>query len=155
MTFSKKKATGPLLPVLYQRLFLQNGRFIKILISIGIWVSYMTAEPSRWSIRSLQGPVLRTAGCNILICRCMQKHIQHSKDERTQFFRKNIPLTLLKGFERVTKRIIVWEVSWRFNRTATYWPPTLLATAAFLSCSPGLLNRGPGGPASSGIWFSF
>ena len=26
--------------------------------------------------------------CNILICRCMQKHIQHNKDERTQFFRK-------------------------------------------------------------------
>ena len=46
----------------------------------------------------------------------MQKHIQHNKDERTQFFRKNIPLTL---FERV----IVWEVSWRLNRTATYWPP--------------------------------
>ena len=28
--------------------------------------------------------------------------------------------------------------------------PTLLAMIAFLSCSPGLLNRGPGGPASLG-----
>ena len=37
---------------------------------------------------------------------------------------------------------------WRPNRTATYWPPILLAITAFLSPSPGLLNRGPGGPAS-------
>ena len=44
--------------------------------------------------------------CNILICRCMQKHIQHNKDRRTQFFRK-IHLSLyLKEFERVTKGII-------------------------------------------------
>ena len=34
-------------------------------------------------------------------------------------------------------------------------PPTLLATAGFLSYSPGLLSRGPGGPASAGTWFSF
>ena len=33
--------------------------------------------------------------------------------------------------------------SWRRNRTATYWPP-LLWPSAFLSTSPGLLNRGPG-----------
>ena len=33
--------------------------------------------------------------------------------------------------------------SWRPNRTATYWPP-LLWPSAFLSRSPGLLNRGPG-----------
>ena len=33
--------------------------------------------------------------------------------------------------------------SWRLNRTATYWPP-LLWPSAFLSRSPGLLNRGPG-----------
>ena len=33
--------------------------------------------------------------------------------------------------------------------------PTLLAIAAFLSRSPGLLNRGPGGQASAGTWFSF
>ena len=45
---------------------------------------------------------------------------------------------------------IVWEVSWRLNKTATYWPPALLDIAAFLSRSAGLLNRGPGGPASTG-----
>ena len=39
--------------------------------------------------------------------------------------------------------------SWRPKRTATYWPPTLMAIT-FLSHSPGLLNRGPGGPASLG-----
>ena len=40
--------------------------------------------------------------------------------------------------------------SWRLNRTATYWPPTLMAITVFLSCSPELLNQGPGGPASQG-----
>ena len=44
----------------------------------------------------------------------------------------------------------MWEVSWRLNRTATYWPPTLMDITAFISFSPGLLNRGPGGPASLG-----
>ena len=34
-------------------------------------------------------------------------------------------------------------------------PPNLLAIIAFLSRSPRLLNRGPGGPASAGTWFSF
>ena len=36
--------------------------------------------------------------------------------------------------------------SWRPNRTATYWPPLLWPSALCLSCSPGLLNRRPGGP---------
>ena len=36
--------------------------------------------------------------------------------------------------------------NWRPNKTATYWPPLL----SFLSRSPELLNRGPGGPASLG-----
>ena len=40
--------------------------------------------------------------------------------------------------------------SWRPNRTATYWPPTLLAITAFISRSPGLLKREPWGPASLG-----
>ena len=45
--------------------------------------------------------------------------------------------------------------SWRPNITATYWPPTLLVITAFLSRSPGLLNRGPGGPASLGAGFLY
>ena len=34
------------------------------------------------------------------------------------------------------------RMSWRPNRSATYWPP-LFWPSAFLSRSPGLLNRGP------------
>ena len=39
--------------------------------------------------------------------------------------------------------------SWRPNKDCNILTPTLLAITAFLSCSPGLLNRGPGGPALS------
>ena len=93
--------------------------------------------------------------CNILICRCIQKHIQRNKDERTQFFRKIYLSLYLKGFERFTKGIICerWVGDWtelQHNDT-----PTLQATAVFLSRYPGLLDRGPGGPASAGTWFSF
>ena len=53
----------------------------------------------------------------------MQKHIQHNKDERTQFFRK-IHLSLyLKGLRKGYERYYLWEVRWRLNRTAIYWPP--------------------------------
>ena len=50
-----------------------------------------------------------------------------------------------KGYERY----YLWEVSWRLNRTATYWPlpQTLLAITAFLSRSPGLLNLGAWWPS--------
>ena len=52
--------------------------------------------------------------CNILICRCMQKHIQHNKDEGTLFFRKIYFSLYLKGFERVMKGIIYerWVGDW-------------------------------------------
>ena len=43
---------------------------------------------------------MQQAKCNILICRCTQKHIQYNKDERTQFFRKIYLSLYLKGFER-------------------------------------------------------
>ena len=38
----------------------------------------------------------------------------------------------------------MWEGVGDRTKTATYWPPTLLAITAFLFRSPGLLNRGPG-----------
>ena len=61
---------------------------------------------------------------------------------------KNIPLTLLKG--------LCVRGSWRPNKDCNILtPPSLLAITAFLSCSPGLLNQGPGGPASARTWFSF
>ena len=50
----------------------------------------------------------------------------------------------------------MWEVSWRLNKDSNILTPlTLLAITAFLSRSPDLLNKGPGGPASAGTWFSF
>ena len=52
--------------------------------------------------------------CCILICRCIFNTITtsgHSSLEKyTSYF-------IWKG--------CVWEVSWRLNRTATYWPPLL------------------------------
>ena len=45
--------------------------------------------------------------------------------------------------------------SWRLNRTATYWPPTLMAITVFLSRFPGLLRPGAWGPRLSGTWSSF
>ena len=46
---------------------------------------------------------------------------------------------------------------WAGDRTkhCNILTPALPAIAAFLSRSPELLNRGPGGPASAGTWFSF
>ena len=54
---------------------------------------------------------------------------------------KNIPLILFR-------RVIVWEVSWRLNRTATYWPPQLfwLSQPFFpvpLGCTTGGLGAQP------------
>ena len=67
----------------------------------------------------------------------MQEHIQHNKDERTQFFRKIYLSLYLKGFERVTKGITCkrWVGNW--TELQHIDPP------AFLFRSPGLLNRGP------------
>ena len=81
----------------------------------------------------------------------MQNHNNDTnKDERHSSLEKIYPTLYLKGFEKITKGFTVWEVSWRLNRTATYWPPTLMAITAFLSRSSRLLNREPGGPASLG-----
>ena len=55
---------------------------------------------------------------------------------------KNIPLTL---FERV-----VCERVFETEQNCNILTPTLMAITAFLSRSPGLLNRGPGVPASLG-----
>ena len=79
----------------------------------------------------------------------MQKHIQHNKDERTQFFRKIYLSLYLKGFERVTKGFTVWEVSWRLNRTATYSPPLLWPWQRFF---PVLLGCSTGGLGAQPLW---
>ena len=77
----------------------------------------------------------------------MQKHIQNNKDKRTQFFRKIYLSLYLKGFERITKAFTVWELSWRLNRTAAYWPPLFWLSQPFfpvlLGCSTGGLRAQP------------
>ena len=76
-------------------------------------------------------------------------HAEHSDTIKTRdtVLRKIYLSLYLKG--------LCVRGSWRPNRTATYWPPTLLAITAFLSRTPGLLNRAPGGPASLGAGFLY
>ena len=87
--------------------------------------------------------------CNILICRCMQKHIQHHKDEQTQFFGK-IYLSLF--FERVTKGIIYerWVGDWTELQHIN--PQIFWLQQHFF---PILLGCSTRGPASAATWFSF
>ena len=53
----------------------------------------------------------------------------------------------IRKFERVTKGIIGWEVSWRLNRTAAYWPPLFWLWQYFFlvlqGCSTGGLGAQP------------
>ena len=67
----------------------------------------------------------------------------NNNDERTHFFR-NIYLShfIRKRCERVAKGLCV-RGELETEQTATYWSPVPLSLAALLSCSAGLLNRGP------------
>ena len=66
----------------------------------------------------------------------MQNHNDDTIKTGDTVFQKNIPLTL---FERV-----VCERELETEQNCNILTPTLLAITAFLSHSPGLLNRGPG-----------
>ena len=68
----------------------------------------------------------------------MRKHSQHNNDEQTRFFRK----IYLSPYSKGLRKGYVWEVSWRLNKTATYWLLALLAIAALLSHYAGLFKRG-------------
>ena len=72
-------------------------------------------------------------------CICMQNHYDNTIKTSDTVLRKIYLSLNLKG--------LCVRGSWRPNRTATFWP-RLLWPSAFLSRSPGLLNRGPGGLAS-------
>ena len=81
---------------------------------------------------------------------CMQKHIQHNNDEQT-FFRKIYLSLYWKG--------CVWEVCWRLNKDCNRLTPPAPPFIAVRHFHSGLLNRGPGVPASllracsySSIW---
>ena len=80
--------------------------------------------------------------CCILICRCMQNHnddtIRTSEDA---------------SLEKYTSHFIesaVCERELETEKNCNILTPTPMAITAFLSCSPRLLNLGPGGPASLG-----
>ena len=81
---------------------------------------------------------------------CMQNHNDDTIKTSDTFFLKNIPLTLLKGSERVTKGFTVWEVSWRLNRTATYCGHNSISFPFSWAAQPGAW-----GPCLSGTWSSF
>ena len=66
---------------------------------------------------------------------------RHNKEERAQVLEKYTSHL----FERV-----VCERELETEQNCNILTPTLMAITAFLSRSPGLLNRGPGGPASLG-----
>ena len=72
----------------------------------------------------------------------------------TQFFRKIYLSHFIRNGTKGLRKGYVWEVSWRLNKAATYWPPASLAIAGLLSYSAGLLHRGPWGPSSLLGWFS-
>ena len=86
----------------------------------------------------------------------MQKHIQHNKDEQTQFFRKIYLPLYSKGFERVTKGFTVWEGVGDWTELQHKYHPQLFRLSqpffpVLLGCSTG----GLGDLAYARTWFSF
>ena len=71
----------------------------------------------------------------------MQNTTTHNKDERH---------SLLEKYTSHFIERVVCERELEIEQNCNILTPTLLAITTFLSCSPGLLNRGPGGPASQG-----
>ena len=62
------------------------------------------------------------------------------------------------SLEKYTSHFIgrfVCESELETEQNSNIFTPTLMAITAFLSRSPELLNRGPGGSASARTWFSF
>ena len=69
------------------------------------------------------------------ICICKQNHNDDTIKTSDTVLKKNIPLTLLKG--------LCVRGKLETEQNCNILTPTLLAITAFLSRSPGLLNRGP------------
>ena len=84
----------------------------------------------------------------------MQNHNNDTIKTSDTVLKKNTPLTL---FERVRKSYsrFYWERELETEKNCNILTPTLLAIIVFLSYSPVLLNRGPGGPASLGVVFLY
>ena len=83
------------------------------------------------------------------------EHIQHNNNDRRQFFRKIYLSLYLKRVRKGYKGYYCVRGELETEQNCNILTPTLLAITAFFSHSPGLLNWGPGGPASAGTWFSF
>ena len=77
---------------------------------------------------------------------CMQKHNDSIKTSGHRSWEQYTSHFIRKG--------CVWEGVGDWTELQHIDPPNSSGTA-FLSRSPGLLNRGPRGPASAGTWFSF
>ena len=75
----------------------------------------------------------------------MQNH--NNKDERHNSLEKYTSHFIWKGSKGLLK-VLLCE-TW-VEQNCNILTPTLMAITVFLSCSPGQLNRGPGGPASQG-----
>ena len=92
--------------------------------------------------------------CCIPICRCMQKHndaIKTNGHSSLEKYTSHFIERVWKGYEGFY--CVRGELETEQN--CNILTPTLLAITAFLSRSPEVLNREPGGPASAGTWFSF
>ena len=127
----------------FKILFSSLARLLSAVFSLLSFQSFL--QSSRFEITHVAWTGLRhqIGICNILIC--LQKHSQHNKDERTQFFRKIYLSLYSKGLRKGYQSIIEWEVSRRLNKDCNILNPPphthkLLAIAAFHSRSSGLLN---------------
>ena len=80
---------------------------------------------------------------------CMQKHNDAIKTNRHSSFEKYTSHFIWKGSKDFLKVLLCerWVRDWT---ELQHIDPHFMAIIAFLSRSPGLLNRGPGGPASLG-----
>ena len=104
-------------------------------------ITYMNVLKLYWSRNGIYNK------CCILICRCMQNHNDDTIKTSDTVLKKNIPLALLEGSES--------ERELETEQNCNILTPPPIATTAFLSRSPRLLNRGPGGPASLGAGFLY
>ena len=124
--------------------------------------------------------ILEETDCCILICRCMQKHIQHNKDERHSSLEKYTSHSIWKGSKGLLK-VLLWEgvgdrtelqhidphscghksVSFPFSWATEpgVWGPSLSGTCSSFqhllsNWSEQLINRGPEGPLCWVLVFS-
>ena len=81
---------------------------------------------------------------------CMQNHNNNTIKTSDTVLLKNIPLTLFERVRKDCERFYCVRGELEAEQNCNILTPTLMAITVFLSHCPGLLNRGPGGPASLG-----